>query len=90
MYIERGGTSDFFHELAHSMQYAPLTKDQRKNLDRRFNLEQEIFGKHRYNIPSTLEYQAHEINEKKLRREFKSLLDSLRQPISVESLFQNQ
>lgn len=88
--IGHGNTEQFFAELAHAMQTAKLSKDDRKNIKRRFKRENEMFGENKYDIPFTLEYKAHEINENKLRREFKSLLDSLTQPISVESLFQNQ
>tara|TARA_R100000700_G_C3178011_1_gene153507 strand:- start:4681 stop:5451 length:771 start_codon:yes stop_codon:yes gene_type:complete len=57
---------------------------------RRAYRERNMFEDEVYNIPGTVEYEAHEEIEPLVRKRFETLLDSLSQPITVESLFPNQ
>ena len=49
-----------------------------------------IYAAGPYSVPGTVEHEAHSVIQPTVQERFETLLDSLKQPISVESLFQNQ
>ena len=88
--ITPGNLDELISELSHQMQYGPLKIEQRKSLEKRRRKEKKEYGEDVYDIPNTMEYEAHSVIQPTIQKRFETLLDSLSAPISLESLFQNQ
>ncbi len=84
-----GNLDELLSELSHAVQYGPLGINEVRELGSRRIKEKKKYGEDAYDIPTTMEYEAHGEIEPLLRKRFETLLDSLSQPITVESLFQN-
>jgi len=89
-FTEPGNFEQLVKELSHQMQYGPLSGNQVGELEYRRREEEKEFGQDVYKRFDTMEGEAHNIIEPTIRKRFKTLLDSLSAPITVESLFQNQ
>jgi hypothetical protein len=85
-----GNLDELISELSHQLQYGSLNIEQRKSLEKRRRKEKKEYGEGVYDLLNTMEGEAHNIIEPTIRKRFKTLLDSLSAPITVESLFQNQ
>ena len=85
-----GNIDELIAELSHQMQYGPLSPNQVGELEYRRREEEKEYGEGAYDLFNTMEGEAHNIIEPTIRKRFKTLLDSLSAPITVESLFQNQ
>ena len=85
-----GNIDELIAELSHQMQYGPLSPNQVGELEYRRREEEKEFGQDVYKRFDTMEGEAHNIGVPILNKRFKTLLDSLSAPITVESLFQNR
>ena len=89
-FVPYGDVSTLLAELPHSIMYGPLNTEERRELKRRTIEEKSLHGEKVYRTPDTSEDEAHNLIEPVMIERFKTLLDSLPAPITVESLFQNQ
>ena len=89
-FTEPGNFEQLVDELSHAVQYGPLSPNQVGELEYRRREEEKEFGQDVYKRFDTMEGEAHNIGVPILNKRFKTLLDSLSTPITVESLFQNQ
>tara|TARA_R110002033_G_C3805617_1_gene231636 strand:+ start:126 stop:728 length:603 start_codon:yes stop_codon:yes gene_type:complete len=98
-----GHVGNLLDELAHQKQYTPIKANRKNNMilsDLRDELNlrgaeedakySSIYAAGPYSVPGTVEHEAHSVIQPTVQERFETLLDSLKQPISVESLFQNQ
>ena len=99
--IGTGNKDHYLGEIAHVLQYMDKTPAERDSINREHEQaidndlvimtspvgKDTVDTKKRYDIPGTLEYEAHELLEPKAIKRFEGLLDSLMQPLNVDSLF---
>ena len=78
VYVQPGNLDNLFEELAHSVQYGNLSTEDVKALGARTRLEKKEYGEDRYNMPNTMENEAHRLIEPALLDRYKTILDSLR------------
>ena len=99
--IGTGNKDHYLAEIVHALQFMDKTPAERDSMNREHEQaidndlvimtspvgKDTVDTKKRYDIPGTLEYEAHELLEPKAIKRFEGLLDSLMQPLNVDSLF---